>query len=288
MSKANAKAIRFDGQTLNDFAASLALSPSSVMLYRKCLHYFFEYLSEKGIDEPKERHIIAYREELMASGRKANTVYSYLAAVKAFFRWAESEGSYRDISAKVPAPLVEQRPNCKTLTASQLKKLMNSIDRESMQGMRDYAILALMLTAGLSALEISRINVGDIYESSKGYGLYVRGSDGQRHENVDVPPHVMKAILQYLAAREKPAPDAPLFVSVSCRNKGKNEHMSVGSITRIVKNTLRSVGYDDERLSAQSLKVSAMRLALQKGERLEDVQKFARHKHIRTTFLYES
>ena len=79
----------------------------------------------------------------------------------------------------------------------------------------------------------------------------------------------------------------PLFVSVSDRNRDKNEPMSSGSVSRIAKNALRNAGYDDAKLSAKSLKVSAMKLALQNGERLEDVQRFARHKQIRTTFLYE-
>jgi integrase len=63
--------------------------------------------------------------------------------------------------------------------------------------------------------------------------------------------------------------------------------MTVGSISRVAKSALRNAGFDDKLLSARSLKVSAMKLALQHGERLEDVQKFARHKYIRTTFLYE-
>ena len=285
--KTGGRTLRFDRRTLEDFAASLDLSPHSIASYKKCLAYFFKYLSSKGIDKPEERHIAAYREELMASGRKANTVYGYLAAVRAFFRWAWGEGLYRDISAKVSVPRAEQSPNRKTLTALQLKKLMSSIDRESLQGMRDYAILALMLTTGLSALEISRINAGDIGRSGEGGVLHVRGNDGQKHETVGVPAYVMEVISKYLSARGEGGLEAPLFVSVSNRNGDKNEHMSAGSIGRVAKNALRGAGYDEERLSAQSLKVSAMKLALQGGERLEDVQKFARHRTIRTTFLYD-
>ncbi len=98
----------------------------------------------------------------------------------------------------------------------------------------------------------------------------------------------MDAISKYLEGRgDIKKPDAPLFISVSDRNRDKNEHMTVGSVSRIVKNALRNAGFDDRRLSAKSLKASAIKLALQRGDRLEDVQKFARHKQIRTTFLYE-
>ena len=286
-------ALRFDERTLNDFAASLRLSPHSITSYKKCLAYFFSYLLEKGIDKPENRHIAAYHEDLIASGRKANTVYNYMAAVKAFFRWTQASGLYPDISAKVSVQRAGQIPNRKTLTAAQLRKLMNSIDRETVQGKRDYVILALMLTAGLSALELSNANVSDVCEDGEGYVFHVRGNDGQRSESVDISPHVMDALSEYLDARRQgeeeqvPGPDAPLFMSVSNRNVSKEEHMTVGSISRVAKNALRNAGFDDAQLSAKSLKVSAMKLALQRGERLEDVQKFARHKQIRTTFLYD-
>ena len=293
MITANETELRFDERTLNDFAASLTLSPHSIVSYKKCLAYFFSYLVEKGIDKPESSHVSAYYGELKASGRKGNTVYNYMAAVRAFFRWAQSQGLYHDISANITVPHADQSSARGALTAAQLRKLMNSIDRDTLQGLRDYAILALMLTAGLSALELSRADVGDVCEESDGYVIHIRDNNGQRRDRAKIPPYAIEAVTKYLEARGVAgAGDAygeavPLFVSVSDRNRDKNQHMTVGSISRVAKNALRDAGFDDARLSAQSLKVSAMRLALQSGERLEDVQKFARHKHIRTTFLYE-
>ncbi|MBQ9565107.1 MAG: tyrosine-type recombinase/integrase [Synergistaceae bacterium] len=289
----NDAGLRFDRRTIEDFAASLTLSPHSVASYKKCLAYFFAYLARKGIDRPASGDVAAYGEELSSSGRSANTVYGYIAAVKAFFRWAQTEGVYRDIAAEVPLPRPDRAPNRKTLTATQLRKILNGIDRETLQGVRDYAILALMITMGLSALEISQAKMGDIRKSENETVLHVRGGDGQRHDVMRIPPPVAETVSKYLDARFQVDPDAPreervpLFVSVSPRNRDKNEPMSAGSISRIAKNAIRGAGYDGERLSAQSLKVSAMKLALRRGERLEDVQKFARHRQIRTTFLYE-
>lgn len=278
--------IRFDARTAEDFAASLKLSSHSTTTYRKCLVYFFEYLSARGITRPESGDIEAYREELAALGKKAATVYIYLVAVRTFFRWAESEGLYRDISRGISIPQASHIPNRKTLTAAQLRKVMARIDRQSLQGLRDYAILALMLTGGLSAMEVSRAKAEDLCVSEKGCFLHVRDSDGQRQNEVKLPVRTVEALLKYLDARGPAKRDAPLFVSVSVRNREKNEHMTAGSVSRIVKGTFRRAGYEDANLTAQSLKVSAVKLAIQGGERLEDVQKFARHKQIHTTFLY--
>ena len=201
--------------------------------------------------------------------------------------WGGAGGVYRDIASGVAVPHAGHAPNRKTLTASELRNVMDGVDRNTVQGMRDYAILALMLTAGLSALEISRANVGDVCEAGGGYVLHIRGSDGQTRDRAGVPQYAMEAISKYLYSRGRTGADEPLFMSVSDRNRNKNEHMSAGSVSRVVKNALRRAGYDDANLTAKSLKVSAMKLALQRGEHLEDVQRFARHRQIRTTFLYE-
>ena len=278
----------FDAQTIEDFAASLELSPYSVTSYKKCLSYFFKYLADMRIVKPDSGDIAAYVAKLSTSGRSNRTIYGYVASIRAFFRWTQSQGLYRDIASEIPLPEMERMPNRKTLTAAQLKSVLTGINRETLQGMRDYAIVTLMLTAGLSPLEISQANVGDIGKTESEYVLSVRSSDGQKRDTVKIQPHVMEVISKYLKTREEmKKPDAPLFISVSDRNRDKNEHMTVGSVSRIAKNALRKAGFDDKRLSARSLKVSAMKLALQRGERLEDVQKFARHRQIRTTFLYE-
>ena len=279
-------AIRFDKRMLENFAASLERSPHSVASYRKCLAYFFAYLSERGITRPESGDIAAYREILSASGKKPGTVHSYLAAVKAFFRWAEAKGFYPDIAEKIVQPKVDHVPHRKTLTGAQMKKVLDGIDREDIRGKRDYALLALMVTGGLERLEVVQAQVGDLKMAQFGPVLQIRGGKGG---SVKVPPRTWRALLDYLEARGPLEENAPLFVSVSNRTQGQDQKkpLSVGSVSRIVKDALRNAGFDDVMLSAQSLRFTALKLALQGGESLEDVQKFARHRTIRTTFLYE-
>ncbi len=278
------KALCFDGRLLKAFAASLERSPHSVASYRKSLAYFFADLSEKGINRPEGVDIAAYREVLSASEKKPGTVHSYLAAVKAFFRWTEAKGLYQNIAEKIVHPKVDHAPHRKTLTGAQMKKVLDGIDRGDIRGKRDYALLALMVTGGLDRLEVVQAQVGDLRMSQIGPVLHIRGGRGG---SVKVPPHTWRALLDYLEAREPLEEDAPLFVSVSNRTQGQKKPLTVGSISRIVKGALRDAGFDDAMLSAQSLRFTALKLALQGGESLEDVQKFARHKTIRTTFLYE-
>ena len=58
------------------------------------------------------------------------------------------------------------------------------------------------------------------------------------------------------------------------------------SISRIVKEHLKEAGYNNDRLTAHSLRHSAVTLALLQGQDLAEVQAFARHRDISTTMIY--
>lgn len=62
--------------------------------------------------------------------------------------------------------------------------------------------------------------------------------------------------------------------------------MSTRSISGIIKARLRSAGYDSERLTAHSLRHTAVTLSLLGGNSLQEVQQFARHSNIATTQIY--
>ena len=54
----------------------------------------------------------------------------------------------------------------------------------------------------------------------------------------------------------------------------------------IVKDRLVAAGYDSSRLTAHSLRHTAVTLSLLGGEDLQKVQQFARHSNLATTMIY--
>jgi integrase/recombinase XerD len=96
----------------------------------------------------------------------------------------------------------------------------------------------------------------------------------------------MKPILEYLkcrASKSKKEKD-PLFMSHSDRNYGGR--LTTRSISRIVKDNLRRVGIDSHRLTAHSLRHTAITLALQAGASIQEAQALGRHANINTTMIY--
>ena len=244
------------------------------------------FFDAHGIVQPARPDIAAFRDDLKAAGRKPTTITAYLAAAKAFFKWAEAERIYPNIAAGVKAPKLDRTPKKDYMTSRQLKTMLSGIDRDSLQGKRDFAMLAVMVTCGLRTIEVSRANIGDIRTAADNVVLYVQGKGrDEREEYVKLDPQVEGFIRDYLKARGESAPNAPLFASLSHNGMGKR--MSTRSISGIAKQAMCSAGYNSDRLTAHSLRHSAVTLALLQGRPLDEVRQFARHRDISTTMVYD-
>ena len=93
-----------------------------------------------------------------------------------------------------------------------------------------------------------------------------------------------RAIRLYLTERGSTAENEPLFTSTSNNNAG--ERVTTRTISKIVKERLKSAGYDSNRLTAHSLRHTAVTLSLLAGKDITEVQQFARHSNITTTMIY--
>lgn len=267
------------------FIAYLDTTPKTIETYSKALRQLFSYFSLNGIRQPQREDILAFREELRASGHKPTTIQNYITATKIFFSWTAQENLYPNIADHLKGAKLDREHKKDYLTSGQVKEILSNIERESVQGLRDYAILTLMVTGGLRDIEVCRADIGDLRTVGEHTVLYVQGKGRQeKTEYIKVSPQVEKAIRAYLKARGKAGEDAPLFASLS--NNSKGQRLSTRSVSGIVKNRLKEAGYDSERLTAHSLRHTAVTLSLLAGKDITEVQQFARHANIATTMIY--
>ena len=267
------------------FLSYLDASEKSVQTYTRNLKQLFNYFAMNGIQQPQREDIIAYREDLKASGHKPTTVQSYIVAARLFFQWTQQEGIYPDITLHLKGAKLDRAHKKDYLTSAQVKEILNGVERDTLQGLRDYAILALMVTDGLRTIEITRSDIGDLRTLGDSTVLYIQGKGHtEKTEFVKVSAPVEKAIRAYLKERGETNPTAPLFPSLS--NNSKGQRMTTRSVSGLVKKHLQAAGYDSSRLTAHSLRHTAVTLSLLAGKDLTEVQEFARHSNIATTMIY--
>lgn len=257
----------------------------TVETYARNIKPFMAFLLDNGITRPQREDIIKYREFIRA-GRKATTVNAYLMAVKQFFNWTEQAGLYPNISSKVKALKVGKGYKKDYLTKEQAAALLSNIDTSDLKGLRDYAILALMVTTGLRTIEIARANIEDLRPAGNAMALYIQAKiyDDRETEYVKLAAPVEKAIRAYLRARGQHKDGDPLFASIAHRNGG--ERMTTRSISRIAKENLINADLISSRLTAHSLRHTAGTLNLLSGGTIEETQQLLRHSNINTTMMY--
>lgn len=269
---------------LQRFIRFAEVSEKSKETYLKAIRQFFAYLSSEGVENPTREDVIAYRDKLKEA-HKPTTVQNYITALKVFFRWTAQEGFYNDIADHVKGAKLNRDHKKDYLTVSQLKAVLSSMKEETAREKRDKAIILLMLNGGLRDIEISRANIEDMGVIGNKTVLYLQGKG--KEERTDfciIDPITERHIRSYLMTRGDSSGDSPLFASTSNRNN--NGRMTTRSISGIAKNSLVSCGFDSSRLTAHSIRHTAITLALMEGKSLQEVQQFARHSNISTTLIY--
>lgn len=298
---------------LYDFFSFLDVSDKTIATYRRALRQLFLFFSKNNITIPTYDDILLFKKELESRKCKSATIALYLAAVRRFFTWCEQKNIFPNVASGVKAPRQDRGHKRDFLGANQLKQILGAMERNTLEGKRDYAIMALMSVGGLRTIEVSRANIEDIMVLGDFTVLYVQGKGKKdRTEFVKLPVPVLEAINEYLSEREKQVKcekrkkyeqrerrnnmcdendgnnksdlTEPLFVSAGNRNK--NGRLTTRTISGIAKRAMRNAGFDSKRLSAHSLRHSAVTLSLLAGADLAEVQAFARHSSITTTQIY--
>lgn len=278
--------------TQNNFSNELFLrwtsyidaTPKTIETYTKAVRQFLIYLQENEIRQPTRADVISFK-DFIASNHKPTTAQNYLMAVKQFFKWTNQEGIYSNIADNVKAVKLDRGHKKDYLTTAQVKSVLATADSNKLKGLRDYAILSLMVTTGLRTIEVARANIADMRAAGNFTALYIQGKGRtEKNEYVKLSQQVENAIRAYLNARGKPKENEPLFSS--CSNRNNSERMTTRSISRIAKSHLIDAGLNSERLTAHSLRHTAATLNLLNGGTVEETQQLLRHTSINTTMIY--
>jgi len=276
------------------FLDDLDVSDISRAVYGRSLKQFFCWLERTGrrdqLGQLTREDVLAYKRDLDATGHSATTISSYLSVVRQLYSWLEAKRISPNIARGVRGARRPRGFRRDCLTPDQIRQALQMLDGGQQGGLRDYAILNLLARTGLRTIEVARATVGDLRQESGQAVLWIQGKGRDSKDDfVLLLPETLQPIRLYLWIRQEeagqPLPDgAPLFCSDSDRNAG--QALTTRSISRIVKTALRRIGLDHHRLTAHSLRHSAISMAIRGGASLQQAQAMARHSDPKTTMIY--
>jgi site-specific recombinase XerD len=268
---------------LDDFKQNLDATPQTKETYIKGVKVFIEWCNNNNVDEVTHATLIQYKEDLMTD-KKASTISMYMTALKKLYKYLETKG-IKNIASDLKGAKQKRNYSKDPLTLEQAKDLLNSIDRTTQEGKRNYALIHLLITTGLRTIEIERANIEDIRNVANKSVLYVMGKGRDtKDEYVKLTYETLKAINEYLATRNIKNDKEPLFISLSDRTKG--QRLKTRSIRDIIKKAYQKIGINSDKITSHSLRHTAITLSLLGGTPLQEVQQMARHSNINTTMIY--
>jgi integrase/recombinase XerC/integrase/recombinase XerD len=269
---------------LQDFLSEQDIKENSKGTYKRALTQFFSFMSE-GFEQLTSNDILTYKRHLESLELAAYTITAYLVVVRRFFAWTEAKKIYPNIAKTIKGMRRPKGFRKDPLTMEQTREVISGIDLKTLQGKRDFAIINLLVRTGLRTIEIQRANIEDINQNTGVAKLYIQGKGRDTKDDYVLLTYAsLKPILSYLKCRGETKDIDPLFTSLSDRNNGGR--MTTRSLSRIAKQAMVQVGLDSKKLTAHSLRHTAITTALRAGASLQEVKIMARHADINTTLIY--
>jgi integrase/recombinase XerC len=143
---------------------------------------------------------------------------------------------------------------------------------------RDYAIIELMLQAGLRVNEVAALRVEDIISTANGLRLIVRGAARDHYREVPLNQTLARALREYVEVRPALPDENRLFVS----QRGKP--LSLRSIQRLVEEYAESAQLED--VCANSLRHTCAKKMLNETNAPQLVAQWLGHKNVESLNRY--
>ncbi len=277
---------RLFSQVSADFFRDMDVRDSSKDLYRRVLRQFSNWVvnARKDIRSLRRSDIIEYKSYLLRSSRSENTIDSYLTVVRKFYDYAERVGEHENIAAGIKVSHKRIGYRKEHLTMDEVRRLLSSIERETIIGMRDYAMVYLMLKSGLRCVELSRMRIEDIRMRQDEYSVIVqRKGDNSKNERLGMTESALRPVMDYLDFRGVASEEEPVFTT----------HCSTGEygltakrISQIIHDRLKDAGVYSKTKTTHSLRHTFAVMAIMNKVPVKEVQLALGHRRIETTEIY--
>lgn len=250
------------------------------------IYDFKDYLKTTGFSSFNSlkpnvtRYYLMYMNE---KGYKETTISRKLSSLRSFYKFMVIEGYakvniFNEVSApKKPKKLPEQ------LYPEEIESMFNSINTDTVLGIRNYAILEVLYGTGIRVSELCGIKLSDIDFYNKYITVYGKGA---KERNVPIHDRLIESLKEYinysrsdLLAKTKDKKSDKLFLNY----KG-------GDLTsrgvRVVLDEITDQAAEKISIHPHMLRHSFATHLLNNGADLRSVQELLGHVNLSTTQIY--
>jgi len=204
-------------------------------------------------------------------------------ALRSFLRYGCYLGQIRaDLITAVPIVASWSMPLIpRAISPDQVRRVLSHIDRRSVVGRRDYAILLLLARLGLRAGEIVSLELEDIDWNAS--SLTVRGKGGRRSQ-LPLPKDVADAIVAYLKHGRPRTPCRRVFLRATA--PGGRGFLGPSALSTVVRHALLRSGVQAPTRGAHQFRHGLAGEMLRHGASLAEIGELLGHRSPESTKIY--
>ena len=282
-------------ETLLDDWLARSASPHTQRMYRSNITALFDSMGYKAtpdilagfllLDGHQAFELVSqYHGSLVSQKLAPATINQKLAAIKSLVNYAGQIGKCHYTLTNIKAEKLTQYRDTKGIPSEQFKLMIDTVDTDTLKGIRDRAILILLWGNALRRSEVVNTDIRD-YSPSLGELVITGKGKTLQPETISLGRSAIAALDRWLTKRGKYTPDDPLFCAVHKGYWGNRLHTH--SIYKLVQKYAQRAGIN-KVMSPHRIRHSSITEALNltNGD-VRKVQKLSRHSNINTLMIYD-
>ena len=265
-------------------------NPYTRRAYARAATEFFDWLEARGVTRLaaiESVHVAGYIEQLQRA-RSAPTAKLRLSALRRLFDWlVAGEIMPTNPAAAVRGPRhVVRRGKTAALDPAEARRLIDSIDTRSVIGLRDRALIGLMVYSFARIGAATGMRVEDVVSQNRRLWMRLPERGGKRrampcHHNLE---SYLRAYIDGAGLAKDPK--ALLFQSCDRTGRLAGNPLPQANAYAMIQRRARAAGIAT-RVGNHTLRATGLTAYLKNGGALEKAAAMANHASTRTTQLYD-
>lgn len=275
--------IQIAGRKFYDYSNYIkGYSVPTIRRYRQVLNY---YCRHSGVTQTEQVTLENVR-NLFYYGRtsqkwNSNTFIVYHKTLMVFFRWCIREGYMTsNPTEQIDVPKLERRLPSK-LNKQEAMRILEVVDNYPYDSqflrLRNYAIFATFIMAGVRKTELLHLNYTDI--EIENLSIFVRQGKGNKDRVIPMSYRLAEILKKYKEERRRLNKTCPEFFASSTYDKGFTD----SGLVRVVKKIRTTSGI---QFTLHKLRHTFATLMLEGGCDIYSLSKMMGHNDIKTTTIY--
>ncbi len=273
-----------------EFFTAQIRNPHTRRAYARAATEFFDWLEARGVTQLaaiESVHVAAYIEQLQRA-RSAPTAKLRLAALRRLFDWMViGQVMPTNPAAAVRGPRhVVRRGKTAALEPAEARRIIDAIDTRSVIGLRDRALIGLMVYAFARIGAATGMRVEDVVARNGRLWLRLPEKGGEPRA-MPCHRHLESYLREYIAGAEL-AGDAKalLFQTYGRAGRLTGNPLPQANAYAMVQRRAKAAGVA-ARVGNHTFRATGLAAYLDNGGALEKAARMANHVSIRTTQLYD-